>query len=85
MVEAQRCGCVAERGYSRLALVEASAAIDLARAAGAPAPSSDHVQQIEALRQRALDGTEQVCGADVDEALRIARVVLQFSRPAPSK
>lgn len=72
-------------GYLRHALIEASAAIDLARATGSVAPADDGVKHVEALRRRAIEGTDDVTEADVDEALRIARKILDLSPNSPPK
>jgi MFS family permease len=70
-------------GHLRHAVIEASAAVDLARAAGATAPPSEDNARIEALRRCAVEGRGSVSDGDVDDAVRIARAVLDVRPQEP--
>jgi len=69
-----------ESGASRIAIVDASAAVDLAQAAGS-APSASERCELDGLRRLAIDGDAVVRDSDVDRALHLADVLISAASP----
>jgi hypothetical protein len=68
-------------GWSRRALVEAAAAVDLARLADHPPVSPEDARRIEELRRAAVEGKRSVGDDDVAEGIAIARRAVGLTAP----
>ncbi len=65
----------------RVAIVEASAAADLAQSVAGPAPEGDERCRLDDLRRRAIDVDAPVNESDVLDALQFAEVLIRAASP----
>jgi cyanate permease len=70
-----------EAGSLRVAIVDASAAVDLAQSVAGPFADDDERCQLDGLRRRAIDVDEIVSDSDVLNALRLADSMIRAASP----
>ena len=70
-----------EAGSLRVAIVDASAAVDLAQSVAGPPADGDERCELDALRQRAIDVGETLHETDVVRALRLAESMINAASP----
>jgi MFS family permease len=70
-----------EAGSLRVAIVDASAAVDLAQSVAGPMPVGDQRCQLDDLRRRAIDIDEDVRESDARRALELADAIIRAASP----
>ncbi len=70
-----------EAGSMRVAIVEASAAVDLAQSVAGPMAEADERCQLDELRQRSIDVGQVVGETDVRRALQLADSMIKAASP----
>ena len=70
-----------EAGSLRVAIVDASAAVDLAQSVAGPMLDADDRCRLDELRRRAIDIAQDVGERDVIDALRLADSMIRAAAP----